>query len=611
MLRARLSPIDIGVVVAVLVLLYVVVRVGHGATASFSPHALQHVSTNPAQLPYDAVRSLLRMFVALFFSFAFTLIYGYTAARSRRAERVLVPILDILQSVPVLGFLTITVTVFVGIFPHSELGLEWAAIFAIFTAQAWNMTFSFYASLKSLPRELDELSRSLRLTKWQRFWKIEVPNGAIGLVWNGMLSFGGAWFFLVASEAITLHNRTYSLPGVGSYVGAAISKGDLGAVGFAIGAMIIMVIGVNFLFWRPLVAWSERFRYETTEAKEAPRSVVLGILARSTWPRTVGRAWGRVAEPLGRAMQILGRDGAPATVAPARQRAGDIVFGVVQPDLLLMDEPFSALDVLTAENLRTELVELWQAGEFPADAILIVTHNIEEAVIFADRVIVLGTNPGRIKTELANGLPRPRDRHNPDVGALVDEIYGIMTDRATSEALAQGAEPEAGVQQVMLPHASVDGIAGLAELVLASGGDADLGELARVLGFEIDDLFPIIDSMTILDFASVEAGHLVLTDTGKQFAGADIQQSKAIFREAVLQRVPLVRRIERALRHSTDGTLREGFFLDLLHNHYSDDESRAQLDTAIDWARYAELFEYDAAHGEIRLDQPVAESLTN
>ena len=519
MLRARLSPIDIGVVVAVLVLLYVVVRVGHGATASFSPHALQHVSTNPARLPYDAVRSLLRMFVALFFSFAFTLIYGYTAARSRRAERVLVPILDILQSVPVLGFLTITVTVFVGIFPHSELGLEWAAIFAIFTAQAWNMTFSFYASLKSLPRELDELSRSLRLTKWQRFWKIEVPNGAIGLVWNGMLSFGGAWFFLVASEAITLHNRTYSLPGVGSYVGAAISKGDLGAVGFAIGAMIIMVIGVNFLFWRPLVAWSERFRYETTEAKEAPRSVVLGILARSTWPRTVGRAWGRVAEPLGRAMQILGRDGAPATVAPARQRAGDIVFGVVQPDLLLMDEPFSALDVLTAENLRTELLELWQAGEFPADAILIVTHNIEEAVIFADRVIVLGTNPGRIKTELANGLPRPRDRHNPDVGALVDEIYGIMTDRATSEALAQGAEPEAGVQQVMLPHASVDGIAGLAELVLASGGDADLGELARVLGFEIDDLFPIIDSMTILDFASVEAGHLVLTDTGKQFAG--------------------------------------------------------------------------------------------
>ncbi len=339
------------------------------------------------------------------------------------------------------------------------------------------------------------------------------------------------------------------------------------------------------------------------------QNVELGLEAQGVAPE-------ERSERAEQAIDLIGLDGFESAFPKElsggmRQRVGFARALVVQPDLLLMDEPFSALDVLTAENLRTELLELWQAGEFPADAILIVTHNIEEAVIFADRVIVLGTNPGRIKTELANGLPRPRDRHNPDVGALVDEIYGIMTDRATSEALAQGAEPEAGVQHVMLPHASVDGIAGLAELVLAAGGDSDLGDLARVLGFEIDDLFPIIDSMTILDFASVEAGHLVLTDTGKQFAGADIQQSKAIFREVVLQRVPLVRRIERALGHSTDGTLREGFFLDLLHNHYSDAESRAQLDTAIDWARYAELFEYDAAHGEIRLDQPVPESVTN
>ncbi|HYB29049.1 MAG TPA: nitrate/sulfonate/bicarbonate ABC transporter ATP-binding protein [Solirubrobacteraceae bacterium] len=315
------------------------------------------------------------------------------------------------------------------------------------------------------------------------------------------------------------------------------------------------------------------------------------------------------------AIDLIGLDGFESAFPKElsggmRQRVGFARALVVEPDLLLMDEPFSALDVLTAENLRTELLELWQSGEFPAEAILIVTHNIEEAVLFADRVIVLGTNPGRIRTELQNQLPRPRDRNNPDVGALVDEIYGIMTDRATTEALEKGAEPESGVQHVMLPHASVDGVAGLAELVLAAGGQSDLGDLARVLGFEIDDLFPIIDSMTILAFATVEAGDLVLTDSGKQFAGADIQDSKAIFREAVLQRVPLVRRIERALRHSSDGTLREGFFLDLLHNHYSDDESRAQLDTAIDWARYAELFEYDAAHGEIRLDQPAVQSVS-
>jgi NitT/TauT family transport system permease protein len=326
--RARLTPIDIGVVVAVLVLLYVVVRVGHGATASFSPQALEHVSTSPARLPYDAARSLLRMFIALFFSFVFTLIYGYAAARSRRAQKVLVPILDILQSVPVLGFLTITVTAFVGLFPGSVLGLECAAVFAIFTAQAWNMTFSFYASLKSLPRELDELSLSLRLTRWQQFWKIAVPSGAIGMVWNGMMSFGGSWFFLVAAEAITLQHRTYSLPGIGSYVGAAIAKGDLQAVGLAILTMIVLVIAVNVLFWRPLVAWTERYRYETTEAAETQRSLVLGILQRSTWPRVVARARARAAEPLDRAMRVLGRYEEPPVLSAGRRRAGDIAFGL-------------------------------------------------------------------------------------------------------------------------------------------------------------------------------------------------------------------------------------------------------------------------------------------
>ena len=325
-LRRPLSPIDVLVLVAVLVLLYAILRVGKGATASFSPVGLTHVSTDPARLPYDAARSLLRMFIALLFSTAFTFVYGYAAARSRRAEKLLVPVLDILQSVPVLGFLTITVTFFVALFPGSVLGLEAASIFAIFTAQAWNMTFSFYASLKNLPSELDELSRSLRLTRWQRFWKIEAPSGAIGLVWNGMLSFGGSWFFLVASEAISLHSHTYSLPGIGSFVGAAIVKGDLGAVGLAIATMIVMVITVNVLFWRPLVAWCERFRYETTEAAETQRSLVLALLARSSWPRLVGRLRSRLSEPLGRAMRVLGRDDAPPPVSSRRQRAADVTF---------------------------------------------------------------------------------------------------------------------------------------------------------------------------------------------------------------------------------------------------------------------------------------------
>jgi NitT/TauT family transport system ATP-binding protein len=307
------------------------------------------------------------------------------------------------------------------------------------------------------------------------------------------------------------------------------------------------------------------------------QNVELGLEAQGVEPAE------RAARAL-EAIDLIGLDGFESAFPKElsggmRQRVGFARALVVNPDLLLMDEPFSALDVLTAENLRTELVELWQAGTFPAEAILIVTHNIEEAVIFADRVIVLGTNPGRIRT-------------------------GIMTDRPS--AVAPAEDGEGGIEQVMLPHASVDGIAGFAELVLAAGEDTDLADLSAVLGFEIDDLFPLIDALTLLGFATVENGHIHLTDAGNRFAAADIQDSKEIFREAGLARVPLVRRIHRALQHSVDGTLREGLFIDLLHSHYSDEESRAQLDTAIDWGRYAELFEYDSARGEISLHSPAA-----
>jgi len=231
----------------------------------------------------------------------------------------------------VLAFLSVTVTAFIALVPGSLLGLECAAIFAIFTSQAWNMTFSFYYSVRSLPRELDEASRMLRLTRWQRYWKIEVPNGTVGLVWNGMMSFGGGWFFLAASEAISVLNKKYALPGIGSYVATAVDDGDLGKVGLAIATMVVLVVMVNVLFWRPLTAWAERYKLEESEAAERQRSLVLDLLHRTSWPRVIGRARRALAEPLGRTMRVLGRDGTAPLAGPssASRRRGDVAFAVL------------------------------------------------------------------------------------------------------------------------------------------------------------------------------------------------------------------------------------------------------------------------------------------
>ncbi|WP_331448075.1 ABC transporter permease [Streptomyces xanthochromogenes] len=332
---ARLSWVDAVVAAAVLVLFYVVLQVGHGTTVRFSTDQSIKVDTDPAQLPYDAARSLLRMFIALAASLVFTFVYALAAAKSRRLERILIPALDILQSVPVLGFLTVAVSGFIALFPGSMLGLECASIFAIFTSQAWNMTFGFYHSLTSLPRELDELSRSFGFTRWMRFWKVELPSGMISLVWNGMLSFGGGWFFLVASEAISVNNKDYALPGVGSYAGAAITDGDLGKIGWAILTMAVMVIGVNFVFWRPLTAWAEKFKNEQSEAGEIQRSVVLDFLRRSHWPQLLGKALRPLGRGLSRAGRVFGTDDRPLSVDGARRRTGDITFTVVAGGLIL------------------------------------------------------------------------------------------------------------------------------------------------------------------------------------------------------------------------------------------------------------------------------------
>ncbi|WP_409179973.1 ABC transporter permease [Amycolatopsis sp. VS8301801F10] len=336
LVRPRRTIADVAVFLGAAAALWLVVRLAHGAASAWTPAtAPSTVSTDPAELPYYAGRSLLRMFVALVLSVGFTFGYATAAARLRRTEKILLPALDILQSVPVLGFLSVTITGFIALFPGSQLGLECASIFAIFTSQAWNMTFAFHHSLVSQPRDLDEAARLLRLSRWQRFWRVDVPSGMIPLVWNGMMSFGGGWFFLTASEALSVNNQKFALPGIGAYVATASEEGDLGKVLLAVGVMVVLVVGVNVLFWRPLTAWSERFRVENSEAAEAPRSLVLDLLRRSRIPALLGRVLGKLVFPLDRALAIFGLAEYPLRFSPARRRAADIVFSIVVFGLIL------------------------------------------------------------------------------------------------------------------------------------------------------------------------------------------------------------------------------------------------------------------------------------
>ncbi|CAD6508217.1 hypothetical protein LMG27952_00161 [Paraburkholderia hiiakae] len=253
----------------------------HETMAPIATLKTQVISLDPANLPEYAMRTTLRMLAAMVASLVFTLVYGTLAAKSRRAGQVLVPILDILQSVPVLGYISFTVTFFLALFPSRVLGAELAAIFAIFTSQAWNMTFSFYQSLRTVPRDLDEVSRGFHLTAWQRFWKLEVPFSMPGLIWNMMMSMSGGWFFVVASEAITVGNNTITLPGIGAYLAQAISDKNLHAVGWVILAMIVVILAYDQFLFRPLVAWADKFRMENTSSGDAPESWLLDLIRRT------------------------------------------------------------------------------------------------------------------------------------------------------------------------------------------------------------------------------------------------------------------------------------------------------------------------------------------
>jgi NitT/TauT family transport system permease protein len=245
------------------------------------------VSLDPANLPVYALRTTMRMLLAIVCSIIFTFIYAALAAKSRRAEMVLIPLLDILQSVPILGFLTFTVVFFLNLFPGRVLGAELACVFAIFTSQAWNMTFSMYQSIRNVPKDLEEASQSFHLSGWQRFWRLDVPFAMPGLIWNTMMSMSGGWFFVVASEAITIGNTTVTLPGIGSYVALGIQKQNLPAIGYAILAMLLVIIAYDQLLFRPVVAWADKFRFEQTASATAPTSWMLDLFRRTRALRAV------------------------------------------------------------------------------------------------------------------------------------------------------------------------------------------------------------------------------------------------------------------------------------------------------------------------------------
>jgi len=288
------------------------------------------ISLDPWRLPQYALRTVLRMAAALIASLVFSLAYAALAAKSRQAEKILIPVLDVLQSVPILGFLSITVTGFIALFPGRLLGVECAAIFAIFTSQAWNMTFSLYQSLRTVPIELIEAARMYHLSAWQRFWRLEVPHGIPALIWNMMMSVSGGWFFVVASEAIVVSGQTIMLPGIGSYIATAIEQRDLGAIGYAVVVMLVVILLYDQLLFRPLLAWSQKFKGDPGADEDNVRPWFLIVMQRArffdlvqTGVLAVNRGVDGVLAALSRALPARPEASSPS---PLYERLFDVIL---------------------------------------------------------------------------------------------------------------------------------------------------------------------------------------------------------------------------------------------------------------------------------------------
>ena len=359
-------------VLAILLILGLLVFLGEASRNLFEPLAelqRQPPSLDPRNLPEYAARTTLRMLIAMVLSLVFTFTYATLAAKSRSAERLLVPLLDILQSVPILGFISVTVVFFMSLAPGRVLGAEFASIFAIFTSQAWNMAFSFYQSLRTVPSELEEAARNFRLSAWMRFWRLDVPFAVPQLIWNMMMSMSGSWFFVVASEAISVGNTTVTLPGIGSYIALAIEHRDLAAVCWAIGTMLVVILIYDQVLFRPLVAWADRFRFEQEPGVPPPQSWAFDVLRRS---RIIERLRERVSA-LWRSSLRWRRSRKPTSGAPAKRAGRALVL------------PFTAVVLVLAG------MALWQVAKFVMSGIDLRDVGVTVLLGFATlaRVVVL------------------------------------------------------------------------------------------------------------------------------------------------------------------------------------------------------------------------------
>lgn len=319
----RLGWEDGVVLLAVFGLLWSVLHFGHGMLDRFDEAAMPKISTDPKDIPYYAARTVLRMWIAFVFSLGFTFVVGYAAAKSRAARAVILPTLDVLQSVPVLGFLSATVAGFMALFPGSLLGVECASIFAIFTGQVWNMTFGFYHSLVSIPGDMQEAASTYRLNRWQRFTTVEVPASMHSLIWNSMMAFGGGWFFVAQSEAISVMNKDIKLPGLGSFMATAVDQGNHIAAAWAIVAMLAVIIATDQVVWRPLLAWANKFKLELTGSGPAPGSWMLNLLQRSSLLPWLGE---NVWEPCSEFVRNVTLRIAPREAGERPRRVPQIVF---------------------------------------------------------------------------------------------------------------------------------------------------------------------------------------------------------------------------------------------------------------------------------------------